>query len=124
MLNTHEKQKAIKAVPLIDIVETAVDVIPGYPVRLTGYGNRLSESEGVATRTHARALVIRGKLKNHGAHCNEATPPTVPITVDNWGVPANVIEAVYDRVSAEHSIDRKRFIMSSNRLFALSIKSS
>ena len=44
----------------VPIGAAVVDITPDYPVRLTGYGNRLKESEGVAARIHARALVIGG----------------------------------------------------------------
>jgi hypothetical protein len=42
----------------VPVGAAVVDITPDYPVRLTGYGNRLKESEGVAARIHARALVI------------------------------------------------------------------
>ena len=48
----------------IAIGAAIVDITPDYPVRLTGYGNRLKESEGVAARIHARALVIGGAEKS------------------------------------------------------------
>ena len=44
----------------VPIGAAVVDITPDYPVRLTGYGNRMKESEGVAARIHARALVIGG----------------------------------------------------------------
>ncbi len=42
----------------VPIGAAVVDITPDYPVRLTGYGNRMKESEGVAAKIHARALVI------------------------------------------------------------------
>ncbi len=44
----------------VPVGAAVVDITPEYPVRLTGYGNRMKESEGVAARIHARALVIGG----------------------------------------------------------------
>ncbi len=52
---TPNRSPEYSAVP---IGAAVVDITPDYSVRLTGYGNRLKESEGVAVRIHARALVI------------------------------------------------------------------
>ena len=35
-----------------------VDLTPAYPVRLSGFGFRRTESEGVTQRIHARALAV------------------------------------------------------------------
>ena len=37
-----------------------VDITPDYPIRMTGYGNRKTESEGAEQRLKARALAIAG----------------------------------------------------------------
>ena len=47
----------------VPVGAAVVDITPEYPVRLTGYGNRMKESEGVAARIHARAMVIWGKAE-------------------------------------------------------------
>jgi len=53
-----------------------VDITPDYPIRLTGFAVRKSESEGVAQRIHAKALAIG----------TDAEGPAVLVTVDNLGV--------------------------------------
>jgi hypothetical protein len=57
-----------------------VNISPSYPVRLSGYGSRTTEHEGVKVEIWAKALAI--------AWDNE--PPAVVITVDNCGVPASL----------------------------------
>ncbi|KAF0178259.1 MAG: membrane-bound dehydrogenase [Limisphaerales bacterium] len=53
-----------------------VDITPDYPIRLTGFAVRKTESEGVAQRIHAKALAIG----------TDAEGPAVLVTVDNLGV--------------------------------------
>ena len=54
-----------------------VDITPEYPVRLTGYGNRMKESERVAARIHARAMVIGGP--NVAVSLRRAEPSATPL---------------------------------------------
>jgi len=75
-----------------------VDITPDYPVRLSGYAARKIESEGVAQRLWAKALAI-GSDKDH---------PAILITVDNCGVPANVREAVVQRLQRRKHVDPDR----------------
>ena len=56
--------------PATPIGAAVVDITPNYPVRLTGYGNRMKESDGVAAKIHARALVIEV-----GPACRAGLPP-------------------------------------------------
>ena len=60
----------------VPIGAAVVDITPEYPVRLTGYGNRIQESEGVAARIHARALVIGGP--NVAVTLRRDEPSTTP----------------------------------------------
>lgn len=80
-----------------------VDVTPGYPVRLTGYGGRKTESEGVASRLKVKALALGG---------DGAMPTTVLMTVDNCGVPGAVVEAVAARL-ARAGVVRERLAVCS-----------
>jgi len=65
------------AAPRLPVVGVArVDITPDYPIRLTGFAVRKTESEGVAQRIHAKALAIG----------NDAESPAVLVTVDNLGV--------------------------------------
>ncbi|HIL73367.1 MAG TPA: hypothetical protein EYG44_03985, partial [Verrucomicrobia bacterium] len=55
----------------------AVDVTPGFPVRLSGFGFRRAESEGITQKIWAKALAIDDGQNG----------PAVLVTVDNLGVP-------------------------------------
>ncbi|MFN9717612.1 MAG: neutral/alkaline non-lysosomal ceramidase N-terminal domain-containing protein [Planctomycetota bacterium] len=104
----------------IPIGAAVVDITPAYPVRLTGYGNRLKESDGVAVKIHARALVIGGESgESQSGTVGNATasafhsPLSALITVDNCGVPLEMTEAVYARIAAKHNIPRANFAICS-----------
>jgi len=84
---------------LVPIGAAIVDITPGTPIRLTGYGNRATEAQEAAVRIHARALVI-GRSN-------------VLISVDNCGVPAAVTEAVFARVQKTHNVRREQFAICS-----------
>jgi len=71
-----------------------IDITPEYPVRLTGYASRKTESEGVAQRIWARALAIG----------SDRDGPAILITVDNCGVPAIVRDEVVKRLKKEKRI--------------------
>ncbi|HZU39296.1 MAG TPA: neutral/alkaline non-lysosomal ceramidase N-terminal domain-containing protein, partial [Gemmataceae bacterium] len=66
----------------------AVDITPGYPVRLSGFGFRREEAAGVTQPIWAKALAIDD---GHG--------PVVLITVDNLGIPASMVHAVARRLA-------------------------
>src|SRR5438445_12103774 len=82
-----------------------VDVTPGYPIRLNGYGNRKTESEGVETRLKAKALAF-GDDATGGA--------AVLVAVDNCGVPARVTDEVAARLKARAGLPRERFVVCSS----------
>ncbi len=66
----------------------SVDITPTYPVRLSGYGSRTTENEGVSQRLHAKALALYWKQE----------PPVLILTVDNCGVPAAVRQKILDQL--------------------------
>jgi putative membrane-bound dehydrogenase-like protein len=66
-----------------------VDITPTYPVRLSGFGFRRSESEGVTQKIWAKALAIGDE------------DPAVLITVDNLGVPARLVDEVAKRLAVK-----------------------
>jgi hypothetical protein len=80
-----------------------IDVTPKYPVRLSGYGNRRAESEGVVQPIYAKALALG----------SDADGPAVLITVDNVGVGENVTGEVARRL-AQRGVRRERFAVSSS----------
>src|SRR5438552_3702750 len=66
-----------------------VDITPDYPIRLSGYGGRQKESEGIDQHLFAKALAI-GSDKEGAA---------ILITVDNVAVPAYMREEVAARLA-------------------------
>ena len=69
-----------------------IDITPDYPVRLSGYAVRKSESEGIAQHLWARAVAIGGDREK----------VAILITVDNCGVPyhvrTKVVQDLYKKV--------------------------
>jgi hypothetical protein len=65
-----------------------IDITPERPIRLTGYGSRISPSEGVAAPLRAKALAFGGAGK----------PAAVLITADLIGVPRYITEDVAARL--------------------------
>ncbi|MEO2017971.1 MAG: neutral/alkaline non-lysosomal ceramidase N-terminal domain-containing protein, partial [Fuerstiella sp.] len=104
LLAEHRRRESRLALPPVLIGAAVVDITPDYPVRLTGYGNRATESTGVARNIHARALAIGG---------NTEQPLTILVTVDNCGVPASVTEAVFAKAKGKHRISRAHFAVCS-----------
>lgn len=68
----------------------SVDITPGYPVRLSGYGSRTNEFERVHQPIHAKALALAW----------QKDAPAVIVTVDNCGVPAELRADVLKRLAA------------------------
>ncbi len=62
--------------PLVLVGVAKIDITPSYPVRLTGYGSRQKESEGVAQKIWAKALVIGGELARKGPARKRPAPTT------------------------------------------------
>ncbi len=81
-----------------------VDITPDYPVRLSGYGSRKTEFEGVEQRIFAKALALRA---GDG-------PVAVVITVDNCGVPGHVRDEVARRLKAKAGVPDERIAVCSS----------
>lgn len=74
-----------------------VDITPGYPIRLNGFGGRREESEGVSQRIYARALAIsQGDQK-----------PLVLLAIDSLGVRLSMVDAVSAVLKQEFEIPRE-----------------
>jgi neutral ceramidase len=74
-------------------------------VRLSGYGSRTTEHEGVLQRIHAKALALQWS--------DEA--PVVMVTVDNCGVPGALRTEVLARLAkAGHPIAEERLALHSS----------
>ncbi|MDZ4852501.1 MAG: neutral/alkaline non-lysosomal ceramidase N-terminal domain-containing protein [Pirellulaceae bacterium] len=82
-----------------DIGIAKVDITPDYPVRLTGYGSRREESEGVELRIWAKALAIGSDTEG----------PALIVTVDNCGIPYSMRTEVLSRLSKKAGIRSERF---------------
>lgn len=81
-----------------------VDITPDYPVRLSGYGSRTTEHEGVMRRIHARALALAW----------DGEKPAVLITVDNCGVPGALRAEVVRALAADGITDERLAVCSSH----------
>ncbi len=81
-----------------------VNITPGYPVRLSGYGSRTTEHEGVKVDIWVKAMAI--------AWDNE--PPAVVLTVDNCGVPATLRAEVLTQLQDLHVSDDRLAICSTH----------
>src|SRR5215213_4629899 len=73
----------------------SVDITPDYPVRLSGFGFRRAESEGVTQRIWAKAIAF---ADDADAPPDAAPGPAVILTVDNLGVPISMTREVARRL--------------------------
>ena len=80
-----------------------VDITPDYPIRLSGYGARQKESEGIDQHIFAQALAIGGDKKRLA----------ILITVDNVAVPAYMREEVAARLAKKAGLRNERFAVCS-----------
>jgi hypothetical protein len=88
-------------------VGTAVrDVTPTYPTRLMGYGNRKTESMGIASPLKVRAIAI-----GEGPASSPETGPAVLVTVDNCAVGAFMTDEVAKRLQTKAGIPRERLVV-------------
>jgi putative membrane-bound dehydrogenase-like protein len=79
-----------------DVGVAQVDITPAYPIRLSGFGFRRTESEGVTQRIWAKALVI-----------DDGTPLAL-VTVDNLGIPAHIVDEIATRLRKTTTLPRDR----------------
>src|SRR3954452_9973001 len=89
----------------VPVGAAVVDVTPSYPIRLMGYGNRKTESEGIASRLKVRALAIGEDARN-----GEAEGPAVLIAVDNCAVGTFMTDEVARRLKAKAGIRGERLV--------------
>ncbi len=79
-----------------------VDITPDTPVRMYGYAGRTTESEGIAGRLKATALALGG---------DEGEGPAVLLSVDCGAVPAQIHDAVLQRVQKACGLKSERFML-------------
>lgn len=83
----------------------SIDITPEFPVRLSGYGSRTTEHEGVTMRLHAKALALTW----------DQGPANVILTVDNCGVPVTLRATVLQKVNkAGWKLEDARFSLHSS----------
>jgi putative membrane-bound dehydrogenase-like protein len=73
-----------------------IDITPAYPIRLSGFGGRRTESEGVAQHIWAKALAI------------DDGQPALIITVDTCGVPAALVNELRERLQKKTGLNPER----------------
>lgn len=90
--------------PALSLGVARVDITPSYPVRLTGYAARTNLSHDVAQRLWAKAMALG----------SEAEGPRLLLTVDNCGVPADVVEEVVGRLARRTRLRRADVVVASS----------
>lgn len=81
-----------------------VDITPGEPIRLSGYGSRTKPSEGVLAPIQAKALAItRGKKEQ-----------IVVITTDLIGLPRAITDVVSARIQQKYGLERAGILFNSS----------
>jgi putative membrane-bound dehydrogenase-like protein len=81
-----------------------IDITPDYPIRLTGYAVRKTESEGIEQRLWAKALAIG----------SDEDGPAILMTVDNCGASALIIDEAAARLKKKTGIPRERIAVCSS----------
>ncbi len=84
-----------------------VSVTPAYPVRLSGFAGRRTESEGVSQPLWAKALAIEVAPVNE----SERNEPVVIVTLDSLGVRLPMVDEVARRVALKAGLKRERLIL-------------
>jgi hypothetical protein len=88
---------------LYEVGAARIDITPDYPIRLSGYGGRVKESEGIDQHIFTRALAIGSDRQG----------PAILLTVDNVAVPASMREEVAVRLAGKTRVRNERFTLCS-----------
>src|SRR5262245_10701079 len=75
-----------------------IDITPDYPIRLSGFGGRRTESEGVTQKIWAKALAFGDKKQG----------PAILITADNVAIPDYIVAEVAKRLRKKVGLRRER----------------
>ena len=81
----------------------SIDITPDYPIRLSGYGARTKESEGIDQRIFAQALALG----------TDHEGPALVLAVDNVAVPAYIREDLAARLAKQTRVRSERFTLCS-----------
>jgi hypothetical protein len=82
----------------------AVDITPDYPIRLSGFAVRKSESEGVRQHLFTKALAIS----------QNTDKPAVILTIDNCGISREIWGEITSRIQQQFSIPPERVVIFSS----------
>jgi putative membrane-bound dehydrogenase-like protein len=91
-------RSALPAPASLPVGVARVDITPSYPVRLSGFGFRRTESEGITQRIWAKALAVG----------DDKQGPAVLLTVDNLGVPEALVRELAARLRKKAGVRRER----------------
>ena len=84
-----------KPAKAITVGVARIDITPDGPIRLSGYGDRKTESEGILQALSAKAL----------AFGTDKQGPSILITVDLIGIPGFITSRLTNRLSQKRGID-------------------
>ncbi|MGV3482798.1 MAG: neutral/alkaline non-lysosomal ceramidase N-terminal domain-containing protein [Planctomycetaceae bacterium] len=76
-----------------------VDVTPGEPVRMAGYGNRNHPSEGIDTPLFVRCFALQ-------ANASPDAKPAIVLSVDSIGLPGAMTRELASSIEKKHGIAR------------------
>ena len=94
--------RAAEPTPAAPIGVAKIDITPQTPVRMYGYASRKIESEGVAGRLSASALVIGG---------DAGQGPAILLSVDNGSVPPTIHAEVFRRLQEKVRLKPEQFML-------------
>ena len=92
----------------------AIDITPKFPVRLSGFGFRRTESEGVTQKIWAKALAVD----------DGQAGPAVLVTVDNLGIPWTMVQTVARRLQEKTDLVPERFTVTASHTHTAPMLSS
>jgi len=93
--------RAEEAVLSVGVAE--VDITPDYPIRLSGFGGRRTESEGVTQKIWAKALAVADAQRG----------PAILITTDSLAFSDEIIAEVARRLGERIGLKRERLTVTS-----------
>ena len=79
-----------------------IDITPDYPIRLSGFGFRRTESTGVTRPLHAKALAV----------AEPGRPPVLLLLVENCTIPARLVDTLVERLAESLPMARERVVVS------------
>src|SRR4051812_9349231 len=92
-------QTAAPAEKTLAVGVAVVDITPDYPVRLSGFGFRRAESEGVTEKIWAKALAFH----------DDKDGPAIIVTADILAISDEITSEVTRRLEKKIGLKRERF---------------